>query len=173
MNEQRKRFANKYFETLNATQSAIYAGYSELSARSKASQLLDEEDVSEYLTKLKEKAEAKHSISQDRWLAELEAVGFSNIQDFISDGNNIKDISKLPEIKAKSVLSIKKTVLEFEGGEKVTTEFKLHDKLNALDKIGRHFGYFDKDNGQKNTIINVSLSKEEVKSISKDLEDDY
>ena len=173
MNEQRKRFADKYFETLNATQSAIYAGYSELSARSKASQLLDEEDVSEYLTKLKEKAEAKHSISQDRWLAELEAVGFSNIQDFISDGNNIKDISKLPEVKAKSVLSVKKTVLEFEGGEKVTTEFKLHDKLNALDKIGRHFGYFDKDNGQKNTIINVSLSKEEVKSISKDLEDDY
>lgn len=159
MNEQRKRFADKYFETLNATQSAIYAGYSELSARSKASQLLDEEDVSEYLTKLKEKAEVKHSISQDRWLAELEAVGFSNIQDFISDGNNIKDISKLPEIKAKSVLSVKKTVLEFEGGEKVTTEFKLHDKLNALDKIGRHFGYFDKDNAQNKpentTIINL------------------
>ena len=159
MNEQRKRFADKYFETLNATQSAIYAGYSELSARSKASQLLDEEDVSEYLTKLKEKAEAKHSISQDRWLAELEAVGFSNIQDFISDGNNIKDISKLPELKAKSVLSVKKTVLEFEGGEKVTTEFKLHDKLNALDKIGRHFGYFDKDNAQNKpentTIINL------------------
>lgn len=159
MNEQRKRFANKYFETLNATQSAIYAGYSELSARSKASQLLDEEDVSEYLTKLKEKAEAKHSISQDRWLAELEAIGFSNIQDFISDGNNIKDISKLSEIKAKSVLSVKKTVLEFEGGEKVTTEFKLHDKLNALDKIGRHFGYFDKDNAQNKpentTIINL------------------
>lgn len=159
MNEQRKKFADRYFETLNGTQSAIYAGYSELSAKSKASQLLDEEEISEYLTNLRAKSEIKHGISKDKWLSELEAIGFSNIQDFISDGNNIKDISKLPEIKAKAVGSIKKTVIEFEGGEKQTVEFKLHDKLNALDKIGRHFGYFEKDNDQKKTLISINIDQ--------------
>lgn len=149
MTEQRKKFADRYFETLNGKQSAIYAGYSELSAKSKASQLLVEDDIELYLSELRSKSEAKHNLSKDRWLSELEAIGFSNIQDFISDSNNVKDISKLPEAKAKAVSSVKKTVLEFEGGEKHTVEFKLHDKLNALDKIGRHFGYFEKDNSQK------------------------
>lgn len=155
MTEQRKRFADRYFETLNATQSAIYAGYSELSAKSQASQLLDEEEIQQYLTELREKSEIKHGISKDRWLSELEAVGFSNVQDFISEGNSIKDISKLPEYKAKAVSSIKKTVTEFEGGEKKVVEFKLHDKLAALDKIGRHFDYYNADSSSKNQTTNI------------------
>lgn len=168
LTEQKKRFADRYFETLNGSQSAIDTGYSEATARQIAYNLLQEHEVEEYLSQLKEKSEIKHSISQGRWLAELEAVGFSNVQDFISDGNTIKDISKLPENKAKAVLSVKKTVLEFEGGEKVTTEFKLHDKLNALDKIGRHFGYFEKDNAQsapKNEIDISKLSDDAIKGI--------
>lgn len=158
MTELQKRFADRYFETLNGCQSAIFAGYSEATARQKAYELLQDKEIEEYLSELRAKSEAKHGISKDRWLSELEAIGFSNVQDFISDSNNIKDFSKLPEQKTKAVSSIKKTVLEFEGGEKHTVEFKLHDKLNALDKIGRHFGYFEKDNDQSKavtTIINL------------------
>lgn len=159
MQETHIRFADKYFETLNASESAIFAGFSVSTARQKGWQLLQREDVEEYLTQLRIKSEVKHSISKDRWLSELEAVGFSNIQDFISDGNNIKDFSKLPDQKTKAVSSVKKTVLEFEGGEKHIVEFKLHDKLNALDKIGRHFGYFEQDNLQKpiaqTPVINI------------------
>lgn len=159
MKEQHKRFADKYFETLNASLSAEFSGFSEETARQQGWQLLQREDVQEYLTELRTKSEVRHSISKDRWLSELEAVGFSNIQDFISDSNNIKDFSKLPEYKAKAVSSIKKSVTEFDGGEKVVTEFKLHDKLNALDKIGRHFGYFEKDNDQSkaNTTNIINL----------------
>lgn len=158
MQENHKRFADKYFETLNAKDSAIFAGFSVDTAKQQGWQILQREEVQEYLAGLRLKSEAKHLISRDRWLSELEAVGFSNIQDFISDGNNIKDFSKLPEQKTKAVLSVKKTVLEFNGGEKHTVEFKLHDKLNALDKIGRHFGYFEKDNEQvkqQPPIINI------------------
>jgi len=159
MTEQVKRFLDEYFVTLNGYKSAVYAGYSENSARQQASQILDRPESVEYLEQLRAKSEAKHSISKDRWLSELEAIGFSNIQDFISNENNIKDFSKLPENKTKAVSSVKKTIIEFEGGEKQTVEFKLHDKLNALDKIGRHFGYFEKDNSQKpqsqQPIINI------------------
>lgn len=159
MLESHIRFTDKYFETLNASLSAEFAGFSKDTARQQGWQILQREDVQEYLQKLRENSEIKHSISKERWLSELEAVGFSNIQDFISDGNNVKDISKLPEIKAKAVCSVKKTVIEFEGGERVTVEFKLLDKLNALDKIGRHFGYFEIDNSQKNqeTPIQVNI----------------
>lgn len=148
LNEQKIRFANKYFETLKGSLSAEYAGYSEATSKQIAYNLLQEPEVEEYLEGLRAKSEIKHNLSLDRWLSELEALGFSNVQDYISDSNNIKDISKLPEYKAKAVSGVKKTVIEFEGGEKHIVEFKLHDKLNALDKIGRHFGYFEKDNNQ-------------------------
>lgn len=155
LTEQKKRFADRYFVTLKGKESAIYAEYSEHTARQIAYNLLQEPEVEEYLEQLRAKSEQKHSISKDRWLSELEAIGFSNVQDFISSENKIKDFSKLPENKTKAVSSIKKTVTEFEGGEKQTVEFKLHDKLNALDKIGRHFGYFETDNSQKQTNINL------------------
>lgn len=155
MTELQKRFADRYFETLNGCQSAIYAGYSEATARQKAYELLQDEEIEAYLSQLRAKSEVKHGISKDRWLSELEAVGFSNIQDFISDGNNIKDFSKLPEQKTKAVSSVKKTVIEFEGGEKQTVEFKLHDKLSALDKIGRHFDYYNADSSTKNQTTNI------------------
>lgn len=155
MTELQKRFADRYFETLNGCQSAIYAGYSEPTARQKAYELLQDNEIEAYLAELRAKSEIKHNISLDRWLSELEAVGFSNVQSFISEGNTIKDISKLPEEKTKAVSSIKKTVIDSEMGTKETVEFKLHDKLSALEKIGKHFGYFEKDNAQLKPETNL------------------
>jgi phage terminase small subunit len=159
MTEQKKRFADKYFETLNGSKSAVYAGYSESTSRQIAYNLLQEPEVEEYLTKLREKYELKTGITKEKWLNELAEVGFSNIQDFIEDSNNIKDISKIEKSKAASVSSVKKTVIEGEFGTKEVVEFKLHDKLNALEKIGRHLGYFEKDNeqlkSQTQNIINL------------------
>ena len=45
MQENHKRFADKYFETLNGSESAIYAGFSEDTARQKAWQLLQRDDI--------------------------------------------------------------------------------------------------------------------------------
>lgn len=158
MQESHIRFCEKYFETLNASASAEYAGFSTDTARQQGWQLLQREDVQQYLQELREAEALKHGITKDRWLSELATIGFSNVQDFISHGNNIKDITTVPEQKARAVLAIKKTVTEFEGGEKVVTEFKLHDKLSALDKIGRHFDFYNADSSSKpqnTTIVNL------------------
>lgn len=149
MQESHKRFTEKYFETLNASLSAEEAGFSKETARQQGWQLLQREDVQEYLQELRTKAEQQHSISKERWLAELEQTGFSNIQDYIEEDNSVKDLSAIDRKKASAVNSVKKTVIDGDFGIKTTTEFKLNDKLSALEKIGRHFGYFEKDNNQK------------------------
>lgn len=172
MQENHIRFADKYFETLNAKESAIYAGFSADTAKQGGYQLLQREDIQDYLAKLKEEAERKHGITKDKWLSELAISGFSNIQDFIDSGNTVRDISTIERDKASAVSSIKKTVIEGEFGVKETVEFKLNDKLAALDKIGRHLGYFEKDNAQSKPDINVSLSKQDIKKISNELEDE-
>lgn len=153
MTEKVKKFLDRYFETLNGTQSAIDVGYSKKSARAQASQMLAIDSSIEYLKSLREKEAIKHDITKDKWLSELRESGFSNIQDYILEGNIIRDLSQIERNKASAIASVKKTVVEFEGGERVTTEFKLNDKLKALQDIGRHFGWFDKDNEQKAPTI--------------------
>lgn len=155
MTEQRKRFCELYFETLNACQSAIDASYSPDTARQIGYNLLQEDEIQEYLQKLRKEASIKHGITKDRWLGELAEIGFSNIRDFMYAGNNFRDITDVERDKTRVVASVKKTVTEFEGGEKVMTEFKLHDKLGALEKIGRHFDFYNADSSSKNTTTNI------------------
>lgn len=155
MQENHIRFADKYFETLNAKESAIYAGFSEDTAKQIGYNLLQRDDIQEYLNKLRKEASEKHGITKEKWLSELAEIGFSNILDFMSEGNNFKDITDVQRGRTRVIASVKKTVTEFEGGEKTLTEFKLYDKLSALDKIGRHFGFFEKDNEQKKPEISL------------------
>ena len=150
MTDQRKRFADKYFETLNGTQSAIYAGYSEVSAKSQASQLLIEPEVEEYLSALREEYQLKSGINKARILDEYRKIAFSDIRDILTVDGGLKDISELNDDAAAAVASIKSIEMEREG-EKIGTnrEIKLHDKLRALEALSRHLGLFEKDNDQK------------------------
>src|SRR5215216_3537736 len=53
MQDNHIRFADKYFETLNASLSAEYAGFSKETARQQGWQLLQREDIQEYLQKMR------------------------------------------------------------------------------------------------------------------------
>jgi len=173
LTEKKKKFADRWFETLKGGESAGYSGYSKKTADQIAYNLLQEPEVQEYIQSLRVKAAENHSITKERWLSELEENAFSNVQDFISDDNSIKDLSQIDRAKARALNSVKKTVTEFEGGSKTTVEFKLNDKLNALDKIGRHFGWFEKDNIIKNMNINVEPSPEEAKKIKDSFDKEF
>lgn len=65
MTEQQRRFADKYFETLNGSESAIYAGYSEKTARQQAYNMLQEDDIQAYLTDLKAEYSRKSGITKE------------------------------------------------------------------------------------------------------------
>lgn len=144
---------------MKGAQSAIDSGYSEATAKQIAYNLLQEPEVEEYLDSLRKEASEKHNITKERWLNELELSGFSNAQDFIEEGNSVKDLSAIDRQTASAINSVKKTVIEGDFGVKTTTEFKLNDKLSALEKIGRHFGWYEKDNSQRNqeTPIEVTI----------------
>lgn len=95
---------------------------------------------------------------------ELAKLGFSNIQDYVEDGNLIKDMAGIEEQKAAAVSSVKKSVTHFDGGTKEVVEFKLWNKVDALEKLGRHLGIFEKDNEQSRPIpapvINVKPKRD-------------
>lgn len=161
-----KRFCEEYLTDLNGTQAAIRAGYSSKTAAEQASRLLANVNVQSYITELKQNLSNKNEGLAQQVIEELKKIGFANIQDYISEGNEIKDLTKIDRDKASAVESIKKTVTEFHGGgesagKKTSIQFKLYDKISALEKIGRHLGIFELDNQQKAPVINVNITDDD------------
>jgi phage terminase small subunit len=161
-----KRFCEEYIKDLNGTQAAIRAGYSAHTANEQSSKLLAKVNVKNYISELKQSLSNKNEGLAQQVIDELKKLGFANIQDYIEPENEIKDLTKIDRDKAAAVESIKKTVTEFNGGgessgKKTSIQFKLYDKISALEKLGRHLGIFELDNQQKAPVINVNITDDD------------
>lgn len=125
---------------LNATQAAIRAGYSEKSAARIAVELLNKTQVSAALQKQQAKLQNKLEITQERVLSELAAIAFANGTDFATVNANglihFKATSQIPKEKLPAVAGIKYSRV-------MGVEIKLHDKVRALEMLGKHLGLFD------------------------------
>jgi len=142
-------FAREYVTDLNGTRAAIAAGYSAKSATSKGSQLLTLVKVQRLIDALKTERAEKLEITADSVLAELAKMGFANILDYVQveDGNAVVNLSKLTWDQASALREI--TVDRYAGGSGdgerraiTRTRFKLHDKIRALELMGRHLKLF-------------------------------
>jgi phage terminase small subunit len=74
MRERYKRFAEEYIRTLNATQSAIVAGYSKKGAGNKGYELLRISEIQEYIKSRMDKADKNKIASADEVLETLTGV---------------------------------------------------------------------------------------------------
>lgn len=164
LTDKQKRFVDEYLVDLNATAAAKRAGYSEKSASRIAIELLNKTHVSAEIQKRQAKLRGKLEITQERVLEELAAIAFANGTDFATITHNglvrLTPTDEVPEEKKKAVASIK------EG--QYGTEIKLHDKVRALELLGKHLGVFDANNSsgneQENNIFEVieESTREEI-----------
>lgn len=152
MTDKQLLFCKEYLVDLNATKAAIRAGYSEHTAKTTAYELMNKDDVSDEIQSLFDLRASKCDISADKVLKEFASIGMSNIKDYMDDDFNIKDLSQIPDDKAKAIKSIKKTVIEGDGFNKTIIDFQLHDKVAGLTNLGKHLGIYEKDNGQKSEV---------------------
>jgi phage terminase small subunit len=159
--DQQKKFCQEYMKDFNGTQAAIRAGYSKKTANEQAVRLLANISLQKYLETLKVKAADKNQELTERIKNELIKIGFSDIREFLDSDNTVKDISQLPSSLTVCVESIKKSETEFgEGksaGTKTSIQFKLHSKLDALEKLARYVGLYEADNKQRGAVITVNI----------------
>jgi phage terminase small subunit len=81
-------------------------------------------------------------INQDRVLLELAKLGFVNATDVINmDEATIQGTANRDDTAA--IQSVKVKRIPTEDGGIVEREVRLHDKLKALEQMGRHLGMFD------------------------------
>jgi len=137
MQENWQRFADKYFETLNGTQSAIYAGYSEDTAKQQAWQLLQREEIQEYLQNLRAEYAEKTGITKE-WIIER----FKTISDRCVQAEPVFDKRGLP-----------------------TGEFQFDSAgaNTATAHLGKIIGVFEKDNEQRKDVIQINVDNQDAK----------
>jgi phage terminase small subunit len=159
--DRQKKFCQEYMKDFNGTQAAIRAGYSKKTANEQAARLLTNVNLQKYLSTLKEKAADKNEELTERIKDELIKIGFSDIRGYLDSGNTVKDISQLSPSLTTCVESIKKTETEFGSGEnkgtKKSIQFKLHSKLDALEKLAKYVGLYEADNRQRGAVITVNI----------------
>lgn len=162
LTDKQKRFCEEYIIDLNATQAAIRAGYSENSAMEQGYQLLQKTSVSGYIQELIKLRSERTQITADQVIKELAKVGFSNISDYLKvydrevdlgedeKGNPQKAVIRDVEIfLTENVGKDKMAVVSEVKRTKDGVSLRLHDKVKALEDLGKHLGIFEKDNSQK------------------------
>ncbi len=140
------KFADKYFETDNALESAIYAGYSPKTAKEQGYKIKERDDVKQYLAEQREKYAKKAGIDKE-WIIER----FKNISDRCVQAEEVLDKNGNPTGEYR---------FDSAGANKAT------------EMLGKIIGSFEKDNEQKKVDVNINLSKEKIKQISDTLEND-
>ena len=105
------------------------------------SRLLTNANVAAYLAERQKALQRRTEVTQERVIGELAAIAFADVADYVQiineDGFPMVQLTPtkdIPANKRAAIASIK------QGNNGI--EVKLHNKLDALDKLGRHLGLF-------------------------------
>lgn len=164
-----KLFCDEYLIDLNVTQAAIRSGYKAKYADSQAYKLLEKPEIKSYIDERMKDREKRTEITQDVVLEELRRIALAKPTDFfeVEDMGQYKRVNiiatkDIPDDKVGAIASIK------QGANGI--EVKLHDRLKALELLGRHLGVF-KDKVEVSGNINnpyEGLTVEELKGLIND-----
>ena len=145
------RFVDEYLVDFNATQAAIRAGYSPKTAAAAAARLLRNVNIQAEIARRQKDLQRRTEVTQERVVKELARIAFANIADYIhvetqtrtkDDGTEVtyqtvmfNETQELSADQRAALAVVKQSVNGF--------ELKLHDKIKALELLGRHIGMFN------------------------------
>lgn len=153
LTDKQEMFCQEYLIDLNATQAAIRAGYSEKTARDIACENLAKPNIQARISELKESRSERIEITSDDVLRELKNFVYSDITETMN--LTFEQIKELPIELRRMIASFKKAETTFDGGSKITYEIKFVDKMKAFEMVNRHIGFYEADNQQGKTEINI------------------
>lgn len=141
LNPKQSRFVDEYLIDLNATQAAIRAGYSAQTARSIGAENLTKPDIQEAIQKAQAARCERTGITQDRVLAELQLLAFSDLTHYaVDDEGNVKLSTGAPYAAMRALQSIKRKITSRRREVTREVEIRLWDKPGPLKLAGQHVG---------------------------------
>jgi phage terminase small subunit len=149
-----QRFVEEYLIDLNATQAALRAGYSAQRADAQGYENLRKPEIAAAIREAQVARSQRTAITADHVLLELAALAFSDMREVATWGPNgvtLKASEALSEPTARAVHEVvsttKTTTRLTPDGDSITevvanTKIRLHNKLPALEALGRHLDLF-------------------------------
>lgn len=160
LTDKQKRFCEEYTIDFNGNQAAIRSGYSPKTAMEQASRLLTNVKVQEFIQKLQQKTSEKLNITKERVLNEYRKIAFSDVRNVLTDNGSLKSVSEIDDDTAGALAGIESFDEYSKDGTFLGTnrKIRLHNKLQALQDLGKHLGLFEKDNDQSKPVVNNIIS---------------
>ena len=144
-NSKYERFCQEYTVDNNKSQAAIRAGYSENRADSRGAHLWGIDSIRGRVEYLQGELSKASGLDAKMLMEESKKIGFANIKGIVGSGNRIEDISGLSDEVTAAISSVANT----RAGVKIT----MHSKETALENMGKHIGFYGKDNEQRGAIL--------------------
>ena len=149
LNQRQLDFANAFLKSGNAYQSAIDAGYTEATAKNAVVKLVENGGISLYMAAIRGDV-VKSTIATLEEIAEFHTAVMRNDATKITVSGSTIVLGEGSD--ARAIESVK---FDKETGN--VTEVKCVSKTKAAEDLGKHLGYFDKDNEQRKPSIVIQV----------------
>lgn len=165
MNGRQQRFCEEYAKAPDAKAAALAAGYSTSRAKETGCELLKRPDIRAEISRLRAIRDQEVGFSAADVVRELVAVAMIDIGDVLTwgmeevegedglpmtmpNGDPIMRPIIAPVASSKLTPVQRRAIKSVSMSEKGVFKVELHDRVKALDMLGRHFGIFERDNEQ-------------------------
>lgn len=147
LTEQQKLFCAYYVKDLNGPKAARAAKYSEKNAHSISCRLLSKVHIREEIERLMKRPLQKAAVTVDRVIKELARVGFADLSKAYEEDGSLKNIHEMDKSIVATISGIEvDEITAGKGSNKrslgKTKKVKMHDKVKALELLGRHLKMF-------------------------------
>lgn len=154
--EKQKRFCEEYVKDFNGSAAARRSGYSVKTSKEAAAQLLNKSTVQEYLAGLISDIQKRHELEVDSLIVELKRIAFSDLANYYGEDNSILPVNEIDKEARSAIEQYADFKTDTKYGKKEVRKIKLNSKLDAIEKLMRYMGAYERDNKQKNDIYNRS-----------------
>ena len=139
----------------------------------KANELFNVGKVTVRVQELQNELKERNNITIDEIVGNLADMLQFDLAELYDGNGNLKKIHQIPK-KARLMIAEFCSDEIIAKGKSIgqSKKIKVFDKLSVMEKLMKHLGGYEKDNKQKDQSISISVSvtKEEIKQISDELE---
>ena len=154
LNTRQLRFALGIIEGKAKGKAYVDAGFSARgnAAEAAASRLLRNVKVADFIQKMRGDMQQETKVTAERVISELAHIAFARMNRYSTwgeSGVSLKDSSRLSDDEVAPIAEVSETPTKHGSAIK----FKLHDKLPALQMLGKHLGIFDVSDRSDKTLM--------------------